>query len=59
MEQLWAELENEPNSVSSPVWHHSELQERRQLAAEGKLKFLNWATVFQELREELGRDSPY
>jgi len=53
MEQLWADISKTPAAVPSPAWHKTILDERRQLAAEGKLTFLDWETAISQLREEL------
>lgn len=50
METLWDDLSRRPQELPSPAWHKELLHERKQLAEEGKLKFLNWQTAFSELR---------
>ncbi len=50
METLWDDLSRHPQELPSPAWHKELLCERKQLAEEGKLKFLNWQTAFSELR---------
>ena len=57
MELLWADISRQPAEFPSPTWHRDILDERRRLAAEGKLKFLDWDTTMAELREELRGDS--
>ena len=53
METIWADLSSRPEELPSPDWHEFVLQERKQLADEGKLKFLNWDTAITDLRKEL------
>lgn len=53
MEALWADLSRKPADLPSPGWHKDILDERRQLVAEGKLKFLDWDTAIADLRKEL------
>ena len=57
MELLWADLSRRPAELPSPAWHRDVLEERRRLALEGKLKFLDWDTAIASLREELRGDS--
>jgi hypothetical protein len=58
MEALWADISRKPADLASPSWHKDILDERRQLVAEGKLKFLDWDTAIADLRKELRRRSP-
>ena len=53
MEALWADISRKPADLPSPSWHKDILNERRQLVAEGKLKFLDWDTAMADLRKEL------
>lgn len=53
MELLWSDLSRKPEQLPSPDWHKEELLERKRLADEGKLKFLDWETAFRDLREEV------
>ena len=53
MEVLWTDISRQPAALPSPDWHRSVLDERRHLAAQSKLKFLNWNTAISELREAL------
>jgi len=57
MEVLWAEISRKPADLPSPDWHKEILDERRRLAAEGKLKFLDWDTAIADLRKEVRGDS--
>jgi hypothetical protein len=57
MEVLWADISRKPADLPSPSWHKDILDERRQLVAEGKLKFLDWDTALADLRKELGGHS--
>ena len=57
MEVLWADISKRPADLASPDWHKDVLDERRQLVAAGKLKFLDWDTAIAELRKELRGDS--
>ena len=57
METLWDDLSRRPEDLPSPDWHRELLQERKRLADEGKLKFLDWHTAFTELRNEVRGDS--
>jgi len=57
MEALWEDLSRKADQLPSPEWHREELQQRRLLVAEGKLRFQDWDTAMAELRSEL-RDNP-
>ncbi len=57
METLWDDLSRRPEDLPSPDWHRELLQERKRLADEGRLKFLDWQTAFTELRNEVRGDS--
>jgi hypothetical protein len=56
METLWADLSRRPAGLPSPDWHRQVLLERKRLADEGKLKFLDWDTAIADLTKELGED---
>jgi hypothetical protein len=53
MEQLWADLSKTPQDVPAPMWHAEILAQRRRLAEQGQLKFLDWDTAMAELRKEV------
>lgn len=53
MELLWADISRRPARLPSPAWHKNELDERRRLVAEGKLRFLDWEQAIADLRKEL------
>ncbi|MCC7338326.1 MAG: addiction module protein [Pirellulaceae bacterium] len=57
MECLWADISRTSPSVPSPAWHKVILDDRRRLVAEGKLKFLDWDTAINDLKEELRGNS--
>lgn len=58
METLWADLSRNPAELPSPVWHRDVLQERKCLADEGKLKFLDLQTSSAELRNDVRGNTP-
>ena len=58
MEVLWADISKLPADVPSPEWHKAILEERRQMVAEGKVKFLDWDTAIAQLRNEMRGNSP-
>jgi hypothetical protein len=57
IELLWTDISRRAADVPSSTWHRDVLEQRRRLAAEGKLRFLDWDTAIAELREELHGDS--
>ena len=58
MESLWTDLSRHPTELPSPDWHRDVLVERKRLADEGKLEFLDWETAIRDLREEVRGNSP-
>ena len=57
MESLWANLSRHPAELPSPDWHRVVLAERKRLADEGKLQFLDWDDAMSQLRKEISGDS--
>jgi hypothetical protein len=57
LELLWDDLSKRPSELPSPAWHKEILDERRQLVAEGKLKFIDWNTAIADLRREVHGNS--
>ncbi len=51
MEALWEDLSSEEQSVQSPAWHESLLQETEQRVEAGQEKFLDWKEAKKELRK--------
>ena len=58
MELLWADISKTSGAIPSPDWHQDSLAERKRLAAEGKVKILDWDTAISELKDELRANSP-
>jgi len=58
METLWADLARRSAELPSPDWHREVLLERKRLAEEGKLKFLDWDDAIAQLREEVRGNPP-
>ncbi|PKL43974.1 MAG: addiction module antitoxin RelB [Candidatus Riflebacteria bacterium HGW-Riflebacteria-1] len=56
METLWQSLSREPCHLPSPEWHRDVLLERKKLADDQKLEFLDWDTAFKKLKDELRED---
>lgn len=54
METLWADLSRQAKELPSPAWHRDVLLERKRLADQGELKFLDWDTAIKNVKEELG-----
>lgn len=52
MESLWADLSKHPVELPSPDWHRDVLAERKRLADEGKLQFLDWDDAMARLRKD-------
>lgn len=59
MEQLWADLSQNPEQVTSPAWHGEVLCSRREQVQQGKARFQGWDSGIGELRAELrGHQAP-
>jgi len=58
MESLWADLSRRSEDLPSPDWHRDVLLDRKRLADEGKLKFLDWEEAIHDLREEVRGNTP-
>lgn len=53
MEALWDGISREEDKLEVPEWHKEILDEREQLVAEGKAKFIDWETAKGEIRKEI------
>ena len=51
MEALWEDLSREDQSIQSPAWHKSLLQETEQRVQTGQEKILDWKEAKKELRK--------
>jgi hypothetical protein len=51
MESLWADLSRHPAELPSPDWHRSVLADRKRVADEGKLQFVDWYESVSQLRK--------
>ena len=59
MESLWMDLSRCPSELPSPDWHQDVLVERKRLADEGKLQFLDWDDAMSQLRKDIsGHSTP-
>lgn len=54
MEQLWADLSQNPEQLASPAWHGEVLRRRREQVLQGQASFQSWNAAIGELRTELG-----
>lgn len=50
IEEVWADLSREPESIPSPSWHEEVLTEREQKASEGTATFSDWSAAKQRIR---------
>lgn len=51
MEALWEDLSNEDQSLQSPAWHESLLQETEQGVQAGQENIHDWKEAKKELRK--------
>jgi hypothetical protein len=54
MEAIWEDLSSEDQSIQSPAWHESLLQETEQRVQSGQEKILDWKEAKKELRKRFG-----
>jgi hypothetical protein len=50
MEQIWADLTKEEDSIEIPAWHIQELEETERRIKEGKEHFLDWESAKEAIR---------
>ena len=51
MEAIWEDLSSEDQSIQSPVWHESILQETEQRVQSGQEQTFDWKEAKKELRK--------
>ena len=51
MEAIWEDLSGDDQSIQSPKWHESTLQETEQRVQSGKEGILDWQDTKKELRK--------
>ncbi len=57
MEEIWADLSRNPDSIPIPEWHLEVLREREQLVKEGKAEYVDLETAKREVEEMIARDA--
>ena len=57
MESLWRTC-RDPAELPSPDWHRRVLADRKRLADEGKVEFIEWEEAVSRLRKETGNLAP-
>jgi len=50
MEALWEDLSSDEQSIQSPAWHESILEETEERVQSGKENILDWQEAKKELR---------
>jgi hypothetical protein len=53
MEMIWADLQNNTDSLPSPGWHADVLQARENRVQEGKSSFSSWNDAKEKIRKSL------
>lgn len=53
MELLWDDLTRSPETIESPQWHETVLDDRRQRVAEGSARFQDWESAKAEIRNKI------
>jgi hypothetical protein len=52
MEAIWEDLSSEAQTMPSPAWHESILQETEQRLQSGEEQILDWKEAKKELRKQ-------
>jgi len=53
MEDLWDDLCRNAEKVPSPLWHKDILAQREESVSEGKIKFNDWDSEKEKIRQSL------
>ena len=51
MEALWDNISRAEAALEVPQWHKDILDEREQLIAEGKTRFMDWESAKEQIRQ--------
>jgi hypothetical protein len=51
MEAIWDDISREEERLEVPQWHKDILDEREQLIADGKAKFIDWEEAKRQINE--------
>jgi hypothetical protein len=51
MEQIWADLSRDEDSIEIPEWHRKELENTERALGEGKEHFQDWEAAKQAMRD--------
>ena len=57
MEEIWADLSRNPDSIPVPEWHLEVLREREQLVKEGRAEYLDSETFKKQVAETVALDT--
>lgn len=57
MEAIWDDISRAEAALDIPQWHKDLLDEREQLIAEGKTRFIAWEDAKKQIRQSLHEDS--
>lgn len=58
VEEIWDDLLKSPDRLPIQQWHKDLLDERAQLVAEGKARYIPWEQARREIAEEIARGRP-
>ena len=56
MEAIWEDLSEDEQSIQSPTWHESLLQDTEQRVQSGKEGTLDWQDAKKEVRKRFDED---
>ncbi|MFM8982575.1 MAG: addiction module protein [Spartobacteria bacterium] len=51
MEAIWDDISRVEESVEIPQWHKDLLDEREQLIADGKARFIDWEEAKEQIKQ--------
>ncbi len=51
MEAIWDDISRQEDTLEVPQWHKDILDEREQLIAEGKARFIEWEDAKKQIKQ--------
>lgn len=57
MDEIWADLSRDPDSIPIPEWHLEVLREREQLVKEGKAEYIDLEAAMKDVEAIAARDA--
>ena len=55
LDAIWTDLLKHPDQIPLQQWHKDLLDERQQMVAEGRAKYVAWETAKKEIDDDISR----